>query len=304
MTHDPAVLEALQSTVTTHGASTWTEYQRCQRSHHLRNVVRLRPRKFEPDPLDTDGPEPRDTSYFEVGQLVHACLAYVRKGVMLGERRLVWTQVLEAAPSQSYDVGNCYEAERLLNAYWAHWGLDNGGFPEGVRIIGVEELIVGECGGMPLTTRADCILQIGDSIVVGDTKTRAQALPGAASDRRPEDPFRRADYARGLTTRPQFLTLCHLVQQAMKLPAPPEVQVDAIVKTKVPKLDRLTVPIRQRHVDVWLAAHAQLAAQGLTGDLPNYSQCAPEIGSRCWAFDWCHGSDDMRERLYQQGDET
>jgi hypothetical protein len=40
--------------------------------------------------------------------------------------------------------------------------------------------------------------------------------------------------------------------------------------------------------------------EGLTGRLPNYSACAPEIGSRCQFFEWCHGSDEAKQRYFER----
>jgi len=143
------------------------------------------------------------------------------------------------------------------------------------------------------TARLDTVLRIGGELVIVDTKTRARAFP--------ED---RGGYARGVATNPQFLGQAFLVMQHFKLEAPPLLWVNAMVKTKVPQYDRLRVEFSPRAIEQWAANQQRLSARP-AGDssscVMNYSACAPEIGSRCWAFGWCHGTAETRARNYIQG---
>jgi hypothetical protein len=292
-----AVAEAFAFTGTEWGSSRWSEFRRCPQAHNLRYVVQLR-RKPESlrDELDEEG----KIDPLTLGNLVHSARGYVELHHAEGAE---WQHVIEEARARGYDPLLVAEAERLLAGYFAHWGTDNAGWPEGVEIVDVERLyswplnetlhqavpIFGAAGNL-YTARLDTLLLINGSLVIADTKTRARSLP--------KD---RAHYERGLRTNPQFLGQSWLVMQAEGLETPPPVWVNAIVKTKIPAYDRLLVRFTRDDVEQWAEAqrrwYAEFAARGASngaGCLMNYSACAPEMGSRCWAFDWCHGSEESR----------
>jgi hypothetical protein len=305
-----AAIAASAPTITQYGSSRFSEYRRCQRAHSLRyseGIVRLRL-----GPSDT-------LDYFALGILIHAALAYFWEGLKLGEQRS-WRDVLHAATQRPEGLERdlYHEAERLLAAYFAHhqadppFGSDWGG---GVEIVDVErELVDGiacpdcdnmrgewsECGTcrgdgftefgsfrLPYTARLDLVVRIEGTLYVVDTKTRAKGLPE-----------NRAVYARKLRTRAQFLGQAHLAMLAYGLTEPPHVMVNAIVKTKIPQLGRLAVPISLEDVERWREQQRRDAAAGLAGDNMNYSSCAPEMGSPCIYLDYCHGSAEVRAKHY------
>jgi hypothetical protein len=288
----------LGNTQTEWGASRWGEYRRCHKAHHLRYHLRLSPTPRD----DTDDEDDRDdTGYFEVGKLVASAHQFVREGIMADEAR-DWRHVLAVAAEGAKDLGHVYEAERLLTGYYGMYGTDNGGFPEGTKILAVEHEMHAPEGSIvaPYSARADAIVQLqSGEIVIVDDKTRSQAFP--------KD---HAKYARGAATRPQFAGLSWLlrentrsnIERQLQTPPPnaaPSVWINAIIKTKCVKVDRILVPMTHEGLDAWAEAQARDARGGCNDDSPNYNSCAPEIGSRCWAFTYCHPKGDERERHFQ-----
>ena len=316
----PEVAAALESTVTPWGSSRWKEWRRCKRAHWLRYTqgVHVRPRPADSgDDWDQD-----DVSYFDIGQICHSVLHYVQSAVIAERDPRGWAAVLDAAPSMGLDVGAVWEAERLMNAYWAHYGLDNAGWPDGVRLLGVEVPHDEAIGLLSHTGRVDTLLEVADELVVADTKTRSTAIPGCGTQS--ADTGRTAAWARGQATNPQFLSLSYLVRTAafrkaaaaamaaglppVELPPVPPVWVNAIVKTKIPQFNRVMVRPTHEALQQWALNQADQSIEFLDGEAAiargevpsmNYSECAPPIGTRCWAFNWCHGSDEERERYYE-----
>jgi PD-(D/E)XK nuclease superfamily protein len=303
--------EALAPTQTEWGSSRWGAFNECRRKHSLRYHLRVVPARIEIDPFEE--PEeaelgPEDDSYFTVGTICHAVLRYVEENLdtAIGGRN--WKVVLAAAekhPVYGKDLGAIYEADRLMTAYWSKWGFENAGWPDGTKLIGVEKEIVlpaGTLGPKPYTNRADTLLQYPDgSIVIVDTKTRRASIPGTATKRSAADPFKRARFARGLQTRPQFLGLSASVQRAFKLSEPPELLVNAIVKTKTPAFDRVLVKFPPKLILAWeqkQSANARELAGNPNDASPNFASCAPEMGRQCEYFQFCWGSDEEQQRFY------
>jgi hypothetical protein len=283
--------EALANTQTEWGASRWGEYRRCRRAHALRYHLHIAPTRKDPTDLDEDD-DRDDTGYFDVGRLVHAGHRFVREGAMAGESKpRDWRNVLAVA-AETHEVEHVYEAERLLSVYYGLRGPENAGFPEGAKILAVEQHFEAPAGSpiAPYTARADAIVRMpSGEILVVDDKTRGQALP--------KD---REKFARGQATNPQFLGLSWLVREAMSLSEPPSLWLHALIKTKVAKFDALVIPFTPHALTLWQNAQAQDARKGCTDNAPNYNSCAPGVGSRCWAFTWCHGSDEERARHFTQ----
>lgn len=299
---DPA--SVLRPTVTEWGASRYGEYRRCHKAHHLRFHLRVRPAPRRPpeNPLEASEGDGK-LNYFDVGKLVAACHQWMREGVLAGEAKpRDWAAPLMHAPLHGYALPEIDEASRLLGAYFMHYGPENAGFPEGSRILAVEHEMRAPEGSRiaPYTARADAILQLpSGEIVIVDDKTRAQAFPKG-----------REWYAQGAATRPQFCGLSWLVRndpafrnEGDETPAP-SVWINGIIKTKIPKFDRILVPMTHDALQRWEDAQARDASGGCVDDAPNYNSCAPEIGSRCWAFDWCHGSEAARRERFVVGDEA
>lgn len=273
--HLPLIRDALTPTQTTHGASRWAELRRCPRAHHLRYTLGIQRIHRIDDGVD----------YFALGTLIHGALAYWQRNA------LSWQDVIEHALDEAAGgsgLREALDAHRLLEGYEAHWGSNPGGWPNGATVVAVEHAM----GLPPYTARADSIIDLGGELIVVDHKTRARKLPDQGADL--------DEYRRELATRPQFLGLSWLAQREWSLPDPPPVMVNAIVKTKIPQYGRVLVRFDQRQIDEWAANQDQAAERAMRNDdpLPNYESCAPEIGSRCWAFNWCHGSAEQRDREY------
>lgn len=274
----PNPLDALADTQTEFGSSRTYELQRCAVAFDLKYRQGITPRKR--------------ATYFDVGSYVHAGLRWVNEGVIAGESEpRDWGAVLQAAADQRTaefawdETDPLIEAERLLGAYYGFHGIANGGWPEAAKLIAAELLLESPTA----TARADLVISLGGEIIVCDTKTRKAKIP--------DD---REAYARGLRAKEQFLRLSWLAQQHFHTPEPPPVWQDAIIKTKIPKVDRLLVRFTQAEVDAW--AWNDLRLQQHAATLPivrNYNACAPEIGSRCSFFEWCHGAAENRSVYYQ-----
>jgi hypothetical protein len=288
-----SVAEALAPTQTEHGSSRIAELQRCPTAHDLKYTRQIFP--------------VREAAYFEIGRLTHACLHYINSAVITGEEYSfdAWQEVIAYARTSrdaAVEAGTVQlpawdeidpidEASRLVEAYYGLHGEANGGWPAAAKLLHAELFL--ESKDLKATCRADLVLELDGEIIVPDTKTRAKSLP--------KD---RDTYARELRTNEQFLRLSALTQEHFQLPQPPAVWLDAIVKTKVPSVDRLLLRFNQSEVDCWKRnQRAMLEVESALHRLPvvrNYHQCAPPIGQRCWAFDFCHGTDEMREKQYRK----
>jgi hypothetical protein len=102
---------------------------------------------------------------------------------------------------------------------------------------------------------------------------------------------------------PQFLETSLLLQQKLDLPHPPPVLVNAIIKTKVPKFDRLLVPPKESAVRLLVREMAELKDLHGSHCRPNLAACAPYLGGLCWAYDWCHGSEETRRLRFNVKEE-
>lgn len=281
--------EALAPTQTEFGSSRVAELQRCGIAHDLRYGRGILPR--------------RDAVYFDVGRYVHASLRYVNDGVIAGEAR-DWRKLIEEArrlrevevaagraQAPAWDETDPLdEAERLVGAYYALHGSENGGWPAQVKLLHTEHLLSDP--SIQATCRADLVVELDGELIIPDTKTRSRKLP--------ED---REDAKRAFRTHEQFLRLSALAQKHFELAEPPPIWIDAIIKTKIPAVDRLLVRFTQSDIDAWRENQiGLLQVQHALRHLPvvrNYHECAPPIGEKCWAFKWCHGSDAERAKYFR-----
>jgi hypothetical protein len=298
MSANPAA--ALASTATPLGSSKLTELQRCPTAHHLRYVVGIETK--------------HKAGYFRTGSFVHACARYINEGVIAGEPAgsREWESVIEAAREEraakiaaglelepTWDQKDPIdEAERLVGAYYGFHGIENGGWPAGVKLLHAEKPLASKL--VRATACADLIVDVGGEIVIPDLKTRAKALP---SDRKA--------FEREERCNEEFLRLSALLQEEMGLSEPPPVWLDAIIKTKIPSVDRLLIRFTQADIDAWrenaraLDEHAALSAKHHLPVVKNYHECRPAFGGgRCWAFDWCHGSEESRALHYRRREEA
>lgn len=268
----------LKPTATHHGSSRWGELRRCPRGHHLRYVEGVRLVKT---------PE-----HFLTGQLLHAGLAYAGLGEMWGFRWKLSDILNEVRKRELFEEDIVAEVEKLLKAYWFTYGTENAGYGKNVHLSEVEWFVASKKLDMRYTGRVDALLLAKEKkskkerLIIVDHKTRSRDYPQKTSE---EELIRR------FATKPQFLGLAYCVREIEgELPC---FMMNLIVKTVIPKFRRFIWEFTHEELDRW--AEAQNATSGtLDSNWMNYSECAPEIGKPCWAFDWCHGDEESREEHY------
>lgn len=267
---------SLQYTGTHHGASRWKQFRECPRGHRLRYKDGLRL------------VEPPD--YFAIGNLVHAGLCYAALGEIEGFRWELAHVLAEAQNRGLFTPDVFAEGRRLLKTYFGHWGTTNAGYGKDCEILEVEHFVASTKLQHRYTGRVDALLaasakgQKHKRLVIVDHKTRA-SMPGD------DDKV----LARKWATRPQFLGLAYCVREVEG--EVPCFCVNLIVKTQIPKFHRVIWQYTDEELDQWAESHDASLANGTDADWMNYQSCAPDIGSPCWAFNWCHGTDEDR-KLY------
>lgn len=279
----PHIRAELGSTATQHGSSRWAEYEHCPRGYQLRYHLGIYPRQR--------------ITVFAVGSLVHAVLAYSARAVLRGVE-VDWRNVLAFAAASGdpqylgdgFDEDPITEAHRLCWAYFDFWGTQNAGLPVEVEIVAVERLVE-VVGAAPYSTRLDVMVRLPDGrLAFIDHKTKAQSY---SSDR--------DLLVRKLATRPQFLGSSWAMRKALDLDYAPLCIVNGIIKTKVPKFDRIPVRFEVEQLDNWNANRERMATTGYVDTHCNYTQCAPDFGSPCWAFEYCHGDAASKAANFTEG---
>lgn len=278
-----AIALALESTVTAHGNSATAEWLRCPFASALKQQGVYA--KASPD-------------WSQVGVLVHAGLALEGFAELTG-LDVQWQDLFVAAPllRGKYTLENIAEANRLLRAYESNYDLSQcAGYGPGRKLIAVEHFLSAELSatGDVYTARLDALLANLDTaaaspLTVADTKTRASML------RIPDE-----ELVLRLRTRPQFLGAAYLVQQAFGVI--PSIMLNFISKSAVPSFRRIEFLPSATEVEAWANNHRALQfARNALRTLPTYknlNECAPDIGTPCWAFDWCHGDEQTRREKY------
>jgi hypothetical protein len=265
---------ALQYTGTHHGSSRWTQFRECPRAHRLRYVDGLRL------------VEPPD--YFAIGNVVHAGLCYAALGEIEGFRWKLSDVLSEAQKRKLWTADVFAEGKRLLKAYFGNWGVENASWGKTSELLEVEWFVRSDKLVLPYTSRIDLLLAAKplnnnrDRLVIVDHKTRA-SMPGDTDDQ----------LARKWATRPQFLGSAYCVREIEgELPV---FCVNVITKTQIPKFRRVIWEYTDEELDCWAEAHNASLANGTDADWMNYQSCAPDLGSPCWAFSWCHGTDEEKQ---------
>lgn len=275
-----AIALALTSTVTANGNSAMAEWLRCPFASALKAQGVYA--KASPD-------------WSQIGVLVHAGLALEGFAELTG-LDVQWQDLFNARGllSGKYTLENIAEANRLLRAYEHEYDMEQcAGFGPGRKLLAVEHFMSADLNG-PYTARVDTLLANSgpaaelSQLTVVDTKTRASMY------RIPDD-----ELGAKLRTRPQFLGIAYLVQQAFGVI--PSIMVNFISKAAVPSFRRIEFLPSAAEIEAWAENHRALQAVRGTRSLPvykNYNECAPDIGTPCWAFDWCHGDEQAREEKF------
>jgi hypothetical protein len=264
---------ALADTFTQWGSTRWAELSRCPKAAHLRYGMGV-------TPIDT-------APALEIGKLFHACRAYAL-GAWPRTRDDLDVLTPEVLAGFEHDPESVAEARRLVEAYVARWGAD-GGWP---KVLGVEVGHDAVLEGVRTTGRSDLEVEVGGRVAVVDYKTMAGLREGVGDN----------ELAAEYRTRPQFAQLSALVREARGLSYWPDVIADVIVKVKVPRFRRVVISFDDAIMS-WHTEAQQYLAHGVLPDVTLYNPhaCVPRPQQRCWAFAWCHGSDDDRATLYSVG---
>lgn len=287
---------ALSSTATPYGSSRWSEYARCPRAYQLRYSHGIMPVE--------------DAGYFEVGRVIHGAIAYAALGAMFGTP-CDWRDAVAAARKRGADGWAALEATRLLAGYFEQWGTENAGYCQ-LQIADVESYYEAQLGARMYSSRLDALVHpVGspESLTIVDHKSKA-GMPACLKDEKDQPPSPRVllvnadsdpeliELGRDYLTRGQFLGSAWLVRERHNLL--PMIMINLIVKTKQPGYRRILVQPTHEQIDRWADNQRKRAALQTNEDWCNYDACAPAIGTRCWAFDFCHGDDKTRLELYKQ----
>lgn len=281
MTKEESLSSCLENTATDFGGSYYDLFFECQRKFQLKHAAKVSLKVINQT----------EAQHFAVGRLVHSVLQFAQQEVINGRDPTRWPEVIEHATADNLvDPADAYEAERLCTGYWAKYTTSNAGWPSEAKILRIEGLLQSELNGLPITARADSIIDLEGEILIADHKTRKTRPP--------------EHYVDSLHTRAQFLRLAWLYQQKHSV-LPDGIWVNVITKTKEVQLSRHVVKITSAEVDRWAENQFELAErikhmQRMQHDaVMNYHSCWPEfMGSRCEYYNWCHGSEELKERFY------
>ena len=292
------IAEAQRYTATRWGHSRYAEWHRCETAHHLRYHKKLKP-------IEND-------LALDIGSAVHigmaaGMLGYKYERTDLEELALF---AIESEPRLQEEAK--LDGARLLRHYIAFWGETAWNF--GGEVVAAEKYLeadvaaeVGKPGMFPPTsTRVDFIVRVpwergGQPIPTwmwGDHKTRRSSCPGV------KDPGTRAEFIRGLHTDDQFLRHSYCLWKLTGRLRPGV--LNFFVKTKEPKFERIYIQHTEKQLRRW-GANEGLRVRRYSGDmdlptdkpLMEYGECEPAMGKRCWAFNWCHGTQQMRDEQFE-----
>lgn len=276
---DQCIDASLEYTGTHHGSSRWAQFRECPRGHRLR---------YEDGVSLIEQPD-----YFKLGQLVHAGLGFAALGEIEGFDWDLDDLYREIERRELFEPDIFYEGKRLLKSYFRFWNRANAGYGSTkCQILEVEHFVCSKKLKIRYTGRVDCLLLAEpfenshkEHLVIVDHKTRKYMPKDGDSE-----------LAARWSTKPQFLGLAYCVREIEgEIPA---FCVNVISKTIVPQYRRVIWLYTDEELDRWGEEHDK-CLEHLDADYMNYSSCAPDIGNPCWAFDWCHGTDEDRERLYK-----
>lgn len=291
--------ESLGHTSTKYGTTRWKEMWRCGRAHYLRYKLGLRSLEAVPA--------------LAIGTAVHAVLAYVSSAEMRGydpedvdwKLPLALTMKKRLAGSITAEVVS--EANRIMSEYWrVHDRFTNAGWPEDWKMVGVEVFV--EDPSLPHTTQLDlvCRSKSTGKLIVINHKTAASMSkifeqPPLLSA---GEPFQAEDKARiVLTADAQALGEAHLASSHYG--EMPIMCRHIITKAKKAKYSRILYEVTPFQLDRWLdseCTHRAIydANEDLFDGLMNHNECTSSIGNLpCWALNYCHGSPEQQEELYE-----
>ena len=296
------IAEARRYTATEFGHSRWAAFHECETKHHLLFHQHVRPKKR---PLAPD-----------IGTLVHIALAAQELAAKNNLQLQLWQEAIRTSHRPPEVT---LEATRLVAGYFLFWGVDNGGWGEGTKLIGIEEYLsaaeansasgksykVGRPIGFPhsYSTRYDQIVETwlrsddGELLKNIAYPVRSKALVDHKTRGTRIKDVRK--FVRLAHADTQFLGHAYLWRERTGEHLP--VIYNAIVKTKVPEYMRIVIHYKDEELDRWAANQAKIELRRLPlmqdpehDTLMNYEACVPPIGSPCDFFDWCHGDEQSR----------
>lgn len=309
------IQQAQRYTATSFGHSRWEAFQNCETEHYLRHHARVRP-KLRPRAPD-------------IGTVVHIGLAAQALAAMRNLDVQLWQEAIRTCHRPPDIIA---EAKRLLGGYFLQYGLENAGWGSDARIVGVEEYLAADLtpqrgstlrkalsprgdlyapGPAHYSTRYDLIVEAvlpdadasgSPELALVDHKTAAHRVIGDAFGPEAEAACI-AEFVKYARVDPQFLGQCWLYRERTGRVVP--VVVNVLSKTKVPEYTRVVLRFTASDIDAWAENQRRIEAVRLPlmqdpayQPLKNYGSCKPPIGSPCWAFDWCHGTEADHTEYY------
>jgi hypothetical protein len=225
-----------------------------------------------------------------IGKYVHDVLECVGSAWLREEfcSDAVYEQAAAEASAQCEDPLALVEGARLIAAYRLRYGDEVAGWM-GYELTGVERVLPAanlhtKLGGF--ASIADVVVRDDAGVWVCERKT-AGRMPSGTEDL----------IVRGLRTWPQLLALGYCARDAYG-DEYAGIVYDLITKTKQVGFLRLRIPRQDAELDAW-AANQQSLEQLVGLDCQNLDACDPTVGFRCDYFDYCHGTEQDRETLYQ-----
>lgn len=281
------ITKSCEYTGTSYGHSRWQSLRTCEYQHHLKYHEHIRPKQNSPA--------------LDVGSAVHIGLMAQELASMESIEEPIWQRAVEASP---VDCEARLEAARLLSAYFAHYGIDNAGWGN-YKILSVEQEMHAY-KSLYWSTRVDAVVMAPAErkhsereVFVVDHKTSRSAVSDVA------------EFVRDCKVNPQFLG--HALTYQTVFGKRVSVLVNLVVKSRIPSFERVIVRFSDAELMNWHAEQKMYEIENRAKlenvvnrkrlPIKNYDACTNAVGMRCWAFDYCWGTDQDRENLFYKVDE-
>lgn len=216
----------------------------------------------------------------------------------------VWQSAIETARAECPDGPASLEITRLARAYMKRYGTANAGYGDNLVVEGSEKVLLGgelhqAHGGFAAIADAVLLASGGQSSgwfddVVVNAESRRWLVETKTTGRTPSGTIDEIAAERRIWDQCLSLAYCGWKTYGEI----PGVLYDIVVKTKTVGFLRVPVVLTEEELLRWEAE--QIEAEQLFGlSCANRDACAPPVGFRCDYFDFCYGTADDKEQLYE-----